>query len=247
PQRPFKPAPNSFSDQVSTYPESLQQIIGHGIFKLIDYQDQGYAELYLERLNTILELDNGVSYRLTEEVAKRLAIWMTFEDVMRVAQLKTRTGRLSRIRDELGVDKETPLRLTDYFKPGRDEFIGILPPYLSWIIPDWKKLERGKGLALHIPTGSAVGFGLLKTLASLKFLRRKSRQYGEEQENMAKWLNAIKEAVKIDYDLACRTAQLSILARGYGNVRRNGQEILTDLFMNWNNNLALDPDKISAE
>ena len=68
----------------------------------------------------MFELDKGPDYTLTEDIAKRLALWMSFEDVIRVAQLKTRKGRLNRIRRELNVDENTPIKLTDYFKPGRE-------------------------------------------------------------------------------------------------------------------------------
>ncbi|MEK9677160.1 MAG: hypothetical protein VW169_02060, partial [Rhodospirillaceae bacterium] len=48
-------------------------------------------------------------------------------------------------------------------------------------------------------------------------------------------------------DLSCRTAELSILARGYGNVRREGLEKLAGLFANWENRLGSEIDKLSAE
>ena len=83
----------------------------------MDYQDGAYASLYLERVNTVVDIDNHPSRKLTKEIIKRLAIWMSFEDIIRVAQLKTRPGRLNRIRQELGVDVHTPLKLTDYFNP----------------------------------------------------------------------------------------------------------------------------------
>ena len=61
------------------------------------------------------------------------------------------------------------------------------------------------------------------------------------------WLNAVGDAAKNDYDLACRTARLSIWARGYGNVRRNGQAILNDIFKEWQQNLASDIASVSAQ
>ena len=247
PEKPYISAPNNFDHQLANYPNHLKEIIGHGVSKLVDYQDEDYASFYLERIKAIFELDTHPSHKLTEEIAQRLALWMSFEDIMRVAQLKTRPGRLDRIRGELGVDNETPLKLTDYFKPGRDEFIGILPPSLSWIIPKWKKLERGRGFALHLPTGTATGFAILKILASLRILRRISSQYKEEQEHILLWLNAVTVAVKIDYDLACQTARLSIWARGYGNVRRNGQTVLNDLFKEWQQKLESDIASVSAQ
>ena len=78
-------------------------------------------------------------------------------------------------------------------------------------------------------------------------MRRKSTQYGEEQGYILVWLNAVKDAAVSDYDLACRTAQLSILARGYGNVRRNGHATLTMILKEWRHKLDTDIEKVSAE
>jgi hypothetical protein len=36
--------------------------------------------------------------RLTERFARRLAVWMSYEDAIRVADLKTRRSRFDRIR-----------------------------------------------------------------------------------------------------------------------------------------------------
>ena len=247
PDRPLKPAPPSFNVKLETYPEAIRGTVAHGVAKLVDYQDTAYADLYLDRLDTVHMLDTTPTRVLTREVAQRMALWMSFEDVVRVAQLKTRPGRLNRIRGELGVSENTPLRLTDYFKPGRDEIIGMLPPSLSWLVPQINKLQRGNGLALHIPTGSAFGFALLKILASLKFLRRRSVQYLEEQAYMLEWLEAVKAAAIKDYELACQTARLSIWARGYGAVRRGGHEKLAAIFMDWPSKLEAGLDKVAAD
>ena len=69
--------PLSLSEE--NYPNNLKEIIGHGVSKLVDYQDNDYASLYLERINSIFELDTHPSYKLTEEIAQRLALWMSFE------------------------------------------------------------------------------------------------------------------------------------------------------------------------
>jgi hypothetical protein len=98
-----------------------------------------------------------------------------------------------------------------------------------------------------MPTGTIFGFTLLKFMASLRFLRRSSSQYREEQNHILNWLGAVKIAEESDYDLACRTAQLSIWARGYGNVRQNGQSILNNIFKDWQRKLATDMTKVSIE
>jgi indolepyruvate ferredoxin oxidoreductase beta subunit len=165
-------------------------------------------------------------------MARHLARWMSFEDVIRVAQLKTRPERLQRVRDELNVGPKTPLKLTDYFKPGRDEILGVVPKSLSWLVPSIKK-----GIALHIPTGSAFGFALLKFLSALKPLRSITNQYIEEQKAIDQWLEAVVEANSYDYHLAFQTANLAILARGYGNVRKTGMQKLDLLFTDWEKKL----------
>jgi indolepyruvate ferredoxin oxidoreductase beta subunit len=51
---------------------------------------------------------------------------MTYEDAVRVAQLKTRAGRFERIRRDKGVGTGE-IVVTDYLKPDLDEIYGVLP------------------------------------------------------------------------------------------------------------------------
>ena len=240
--RKFDKAPNEFDGEISIFPETTREIISHGIVRLIDYQGPNYAREYLKRLKRILDIDKDQTKKLTSEMARHLARWMSFEDVIRVAQLKTRPGRLSRIRDELKVGPNTPLKLTDYFKPGRDEVLGVIPKSLSWLVP-----SLSKGIALHIPTGSAFGFALLKFLSILKPLRTKTSQYIEEQKAIDQWLNAVIKATSQDYYLACQTANLAILARGYGDVRKTGLKKLDLLFIDWEKKLANDHSDMTIQ
>lgn len=242
----YNSAPAEFNSALDQYSESLRQVIGHGVARMIDYQNADYARLYLDRLKSISDLDTSADKILTDKMARGLARWMSFEDVIRVAQLKTRPGRLARIRGELGVDANTPLKVTDYFKPGREELTGILPPGLSWLVPNIKKLSPGNGMALHIQTGSFTGFAALKFLAALKPFRMKSAQYLEENAAIETWLTAVKQAAAADNDLARQTAELTIWARGYGNVRRTGLAKLSGLFANWTQRLQ-DKNALSAE
>jgi indolepyruvate ferredoxin oxidoreductase, beta subunit len=238
----FDAAPAEFTAEIANFPESAHAIIGHGIARLIDYQNAAYARTYLERLKQVADADTDESKKLTAEMARHLARWMSFEDVIRVAQLKTRPERLSKIRGELKVDDATPLKLTDYFKPGREEFLGVVPKSLSWLVP---KID--KGMALHLPTGSAFGYAMLKFLAVLKPLRSKSTQYKEEQTAIEQWLEAVIKAATSDNYLACQTTNLAIMARGYGHVRRTGLTKLDELFSEWENRLAKDHAGLAAE
>tara|TARA_B100000315_G_scaffold210618_1_gene206999 strand:- start:4256 stop:5692 length:1437 start_codon:yes stop_codon:yes gene_type:complete len=234
-------APESFTSDIAAFPASTHDIIGYGIARLIDYQNEAYAQLYLTRLKTVCDVDTGENKKLTSEVASHLARWMSYEDVIRVGQLKTRPGRLSQIRAELGVDAGVPLKVTDYFKPGRDEFLSALPKSLSWLVPN-----LGNGIALHIQTGSFTGYAMLKFMAALKPLRSKSAQYLEEQEAIEQWLDAVAKTAAVDNDLAIRTSNLAIMARGYGRVRKTGLTKLNEIFADWHDNLASNPAGLSA-
>ena len=243
----FKKAPSEFDEKIALFPENAHEIISHGISRLIDYQDSKYADFYLERLKKIHAANNSSDEKLISEVARHLARWMSFEDVIRVAQLKTRPGRLARIRNELNISEQIPLKVTDYFKPGREEFMGMLPKSISWLIPNIGKLKKGRGISLHLPTGSAFGYGMLKILSSFKPFRAKSAQYKEEQEVIEIWLAAITAAANVNEDLACQTAALAILARGYGPVRKSGLEKLILLFCDWDARLKSDKNGLSIE
>jgi indolepyruvate ferredoxin oxidoreductase beta subunit len=78
----------------SEYPAALHQTLGEAAARLIDYQDAHYAERFLARVRLVRVLDTGT--RLTERFARRLAVWMSYEDAIRVADLKTRHSRFER-------------------------------------------------------------------------------------------------------------------------------------------------------
>lgn len=243
----FEKAPSAFDEKITLFPENAHLIISHGINRLIDYQNSDYANFYLERLKKIHNATNSSDGKLVSEVARHLARWMSFEDVIRVAQLKTRPGRLARIRKDLNINDQIPLKVTDYFKPGREEFMGMLPKSISWLIPNVGKLKKGKGISLHLPTGSAFGYGMLKILSSFRPFRAKSTQYKEEQKIIELWLAAITASANVNEDLACQTAALAILARGYGPVRKSGLDKLISLFNDWDARLESDKNGLSIE
>jgi len=60
-------------------------------------------------------------------VARHLALWMAYEDIIRVADLKTRASRFERVRREVGAKDGEPVVVIDYLKPGIEEFASILP------------------------------------------------------------------------------------------------------------------------
>lgn len=243
----YAPPPDGFEADVGALSASLWPLVGHALARLVDYQDEAYARLYLERLRAVIAIDFRSDAALTHEVAKRLAAWMSFEDVIRVAQLKTRPGRLKRIRAEVGVGAEDPFTLTDFLKPGPQEIAAVLPPFLGRLVARLPAPKFGTGPALRLPTARFWGYGLLKLLARLRPWRRYTYGWAEEQAAIERWLGAVGAAARVDGDLALAAARLAVWARGYGAVRRRGLARLDALFADWNRRLESDPAALAAE
>jgi indolepyruvate ferredoxin oxidoreductase beta subunit len=247
----YDAAPAGFEEALASLPDPLRPVAGHALARLVDYQDANYARQYLARLTPILEADEGPAsdYRLTREVARRLAAWMCHEDIIRVAQLKTRPGRLERIRQEVGARPGEPVEIVDFLSPGREEASGLLPAPLFRLLLNGndKTGKESNGLHLSWPTSSPWGYAVLKFLASLRALRPHTLAYTQEQLAIETWLVAVCETALVDYDLACQVAELAAWARGYGNVRARGLACLENLFENWEQRLHENPKAVKAQ
>ncbi|MBV8534753.1 MAG: indolepyruvate oxidoreductase subunit beta family protein, partial [Alphaproteobacteria bacterium] len=108
------PAPDvlaSLRDRVlRDYPAPAREIVMEGAARVFDYQDAAYATLYLDRLDRILAAERKAAgdFSVTRETGRHLALWMTYEDVIRVAQIKTRSARLDNVRRGAGAKGEQP-------------------------------------------------------------------------------------------------------------------------------------------
>lgn len=253
PSMVYESPPPALEDELHSWPEELQPLVGHGLARLMDYQSRGYAKRYLARLEKVLEADRAAGgdargFALTRETARRLAAWMSFEDVIRVAQLKTRPGRLARIRAELGAGDDEPVSVVDYLKPGRAELVGTLPVALARLFPGKETGGRPpRGQPMRVRTSSPLGYASFRILAAMRPLRPRTARYRQEQETIELWLNAVMTSAARDYDLARRVAELAVWARGYGVVRARGMNRLNTFLADWERKLDGDPPGIAAE
>jgi indolepyruvate ferredoxin oxidoreductase beta subunit len=190
--------------------------------KLRDYQGERYARLYRERLNRFAAGDR----KLAATVARHLANWMAYEDIIRVADLKTRRTRFARIRKEVGAKSGEPVVVIDYLKPGVEEFASVLPHFLGKRLVSWAE-RRGKldayNVGMHIRTSGLFGFVLVRSLAWMRPLRPMSYRYREEQALMERWLGLVADAAKRDAALAWEVAECARLIKGYGETHRRGK------------------------
>ena len=111
-------------------PPAVAALARPGLQKVVDFQDLAYGADYLTRVEAMLDLD-GPAHALTTQAAKYIANAMAYDDVIRVADLKTRAARHARIATEMGMDGDKVLRLTEFFHPRAEEIIGMLPARLG--------------------------------------------------------------------------------------------------------------------
>ena len=99
-----------------------------GVKHLVDFQDPDYATDYLNRTAAILALDSeSNAYALTESAAKYIAVAMAYDDVIRVADLKTRATRFARVDRETRTQFEA--QSTPYYATARLWDDGIIEPW----------------------------------------------------------------------------------------------------------------------
>ncbi len=208
------------------FPLETHRILEEGVARLADYQDAAYANLYLDRLQRVLAAERSAAAqgcKLTNETGRHLALWMSYEDVIRVADLKTRRSRFERVRAEAGAKPGEPVTVVEFLKPGIEEVCSILPRAFGRVLRDWADRNHKQfNIGLHVKTNTVSGYLLLRSMAWLKPLRRSSLRFHEEQALMERWLEALLKAAAQDLNLALEIAECARLIKGYGDTRKRG-------------------------
>jgi indolepyruvate ferredoxin oxidoreductase, beta subunit len=239
--------------QLSDLPEPVREIVALGHARMLEYQDRAYADLYLQRVQMVLaaerqgDPDSRHGFATTRETARWLALWMAFDDIVRVAALKSRAARWERVRREVKAGDADLLRVYDHFKPGAPEFAALLPPALAQRVLRWDRTRAAKGkapwaLPLKVGTHSVGGLLALRILAGLKWLRVRGSRYQFEQQMIVKWLGGITAGTRRDWPLGHEIAQCGRLIKGYGATNERGKENLLHVL----DHLAQRPDASAA-
>jgi len=204
------------------YPAAGLDIVEEGIRRLATYQDRHYVVLYLDRLDAV----NAVgSTELLRETARHLAVRMSFEDVIRVAQAKTSADRMVRVRTEVRAKAHEPLEITEHFKPGFEEIAAVLPPGMARHLIRWAERTGRMGkvyFSMHVRTTTILGFARLRLLAGLRWWRPHTHRYADEQAEIERWLMQIRAAAPLSVDLAREIAECARLIKGYGDTHKRG-------------------------
>jgi indolepyruvate ferredoxin oxidoreductase beta subunit len=215
----------------NAFPPASHPILLAGIQRLADYQDIAYASEYLKQLQPVCELEsqNGnPSCAVLCETARYLALWMSYEDAIRVADLKTRSARFKRVNQESRARPAQLVDISEFLHPGIEEITDIMPVSLGrWLRKSgWpaKLIERFTRRGQIVRTTTLIGFLQLYFLAALRRWRPKSLRFREEHERIHDWLSQVAVVARQDYPLALELAECPSVVKGYGDTHLRGRK-----------------------
>lgn len=237
-----KPAPQQTRAAISV-PPSLQRRIAQeiptfaqdmthaGLGKLVDFQDTAYGEEYLDLLARIVAADRAAGgearqFAFTVAAAKHLANAMAYDDVIGVADRKTRAARRRRIEKDVGVSPQQVLQTTEFFHPRAEEIVGMLPARIARGIHArpalFRWIDRRVNKGRRIRTYSLRGFLTLYAISGLRRSRRASLRHQIEVAHRDAWLERALATVGRNYDLGVEILNCRRLVKGYSDTHARG-------------------------
>jgi len=192
-------------------PDGLAPVVDNCIRLLVDYQGTSYAELYVHRLGRFVGRA-GIDAAMLGEIAQLMAVRMSYQDPIRIAQLKL-------------VENATHGEPTgDRRKFRIDELVGALPAVvaepvldvLEWV--DWTHAP----VSIRFSAASRWGIRRLKIEASLKRWRLFSVRYAKERVWVERWLHMIDRSLTRQPQATAAIIQTATMIEGYGSLYRHG-------------------------
>lgn len=205
--------------------------------RLLDYQDAAYVRLYDDRLARIEAAERAADPQTQQggavaaEMTRWLALWMAFDDIVRVATLKLRASRAARVRGEVAARDDEIVKVFDHFKPGVPEFAALLPAGLARRLTAWDEARRARGsepwaLPLRVGTHTVSGALALRFVGALKGQRRRGSRFAVEQALIERWLAAVEQGTREHWALGHELALCGRLIKGYGSTNDRGKHHL---------------------
>ncbi|WFU16330.1 DUF6537 domain-containing protein [Bradyrhizobium sp. CB3481] len=196
-------------------PAPVMALASDAIHLLIDYQGPGYARLYVDRLRRFVG-KQGIDDQMLADIARLMAVRMSYEDPIRIAQLKLA---------ELASGAGAPSRSVDVRKFSLDELIGALPAVIAEYILDaldWVGWTRRMRVSIRFSTKSRFGIRRLKIEAGFRRWRLLSVRYARERVWVERWLHMIDRALTKQPQAAPAIIHTATMIVGYGDVYRQG-------------------------
>lgn len=216
---------HSLAAQVEVLPQGARAMALAGLRKVVDYQDVDYGRDYVDALKEISADDTGKDHIFTREAAKYIANAMCYDDLIRVADLKTRASRDQRLRREQHAG-EAIVAVTEYFHPRAQEVAGAMPARLGrWFeaTPQrMARLDRVVNRGRRIRTDRLGGFLSLWVVSAMRPWRRKLLRHSQEQDHWSAWLGLATSTRATDYDLGVEVLRCHRLIKGYSDTHARG-------------------------
>lgn len=212
----------ALQDRCDALPAPVQDMAKAGLMKVVDFQSCTYGGLYLDRLEKVVHCDNeGQDWALSLAGAKYIANAMVYDDIIRVADLKTRSPRMARIRKEMGARDSNLIQLTEFFHPRAEEIASLMPARMGarWEANPKRMalLERLFNKGRRLRTHTLRSFVMLHVLGGLKGYRLKTRRHQVELAHLESWLSDSLVVVEADYGLAVELLKNRRLIKGYSD------------------------------
>ncbi|ROT46453.1 indolepyruvate oxidoreductase subunit beta family protein [Pusillimonas sp. NJUB218] len=219
-------------DDIRTnFAPAAQPMLVAGLRRTLEFQDLAYGKEYLEHMRGIHALDkqyggDAKQWALTSAAARYVAVAMAYDDVIRVADLKTREARFERVREEVLAKPDQLVYTTEYMHPRLEEICGTMPSFLGQAIENSPKLCKWlepmfrKGRFLQ--SGTLTGFLMLYGLAGMRRFRRSTLRHKIEMRGFHEWLNLITQVAPGNYELAVEIINCRRLVKGYSDTHARG-------------------------
>jgi len=176
------------------------------------------------RLEAAHAAANG-DWSLSEATARSLALWMSFEDTIRVADIKTRGSRTAEVRGEIRASPGQLIDVIEYMKPRVAEIAGTLPAKWgqgllrsAWATRLVARFTGGR----RVRSTTISGFLMLRALARLRRWRRGTLRYKIENSRIEHWLGRIEQLSVDNHALGVEVARAQRLIKGYGDTHEHG-------------------------
>ena len=193
-------------------PDAVAPVVSDGIHMLIDYQGNAYATLYVTRLRRFVGR-RDVNDAMLGEIARLMAMRMSYQDPIQVAQLK-----LAEL--EAGGAPSHDVRRFRF-----DELVGSLPAVVAEPVLDtfeWLGWEVRRRVPVGFSTRSRWGIRRLKIEAGLRRWRLFSVRYAKERVWVERWLHMIDRSLTKQPRAASAIVQTATMVQGHGDAYRQG-------------------------
>jgi hypothetical protein len=197
-------------------PDSAVADVSDGIHLLMDYQGPSYAQLYVERVRRFVGR-RGVDEAMFAEIARLMARRMSYDDPIRIAQLK-----LAEWEAASGNRRLLPGDMIGKFR--LDELIGALPAAVAEPVLDalewvgWTHMP----VSIRFSARSRWGVRRLRIEAGLRRWRLFSVRYAKERVWVERWLHMISRSLDKQPAAAPAMVRTATMISGYGAPYRHG-------------------------